>query len=118
MAICLTLLILLQSFSRELLVMDYALHKERITQLFCVNKDKPQLHCNGKCHLRRQLAQSAAEKKTPDRATKLKLDAALVPTRLVFTPAVVVLASAEYAVLVGSKYGHEAPSGIFRPPVS
>lgn len=26
-----------------------------ITELFCVNKEKPQLQCNGKCHLATQL---------------------------------------------------------------
>lgn len=26
-----------------------------ITELFCVNKEKPQLQCNGKCHLVTQL---------------------------------------------------------------
>jgi len=44
-------LVLLQTFSRELLVVDFALNRTTITARFCVNKARPLLHCNGKCHL-------------------------------------------------------------------
>ena len=50
-----TVLILLQSFSQELLVVNYQVNKTRITRLFCVNKARPRLHCNGKCYLAQQL---------------------------------------------------------------
>lgn len=33
----------------------YELNKKAITEQFCINKNKPQLHCNGKCHLKKQL---------------------------------------------------------------
>lgn len=33
----------------------YELDKEYITEQFCINKDKPALKCNGKCHLAAQL---------------------------------------------------------------
>ena len=60
------MLLLLQTFSRELVVLDYQVHKERITKLFCVNKDKPALHCNGKCHLAKQLGKTSdSESKAP-----------------------------------------------------
>lgn len=66
LAYFLSTLILLQTFSRELLVLDYQVHKERITEMFCVNKAKPLLQCNGKCHLGKQLRKAAdAESKAP-----------------------------------------------------
>lgn len=34
---------------------DYLLNKAEITELFCVNKEKPKLQCNGKCHLTQEL---------------------------------------------------------------
>ena len=37
------------------LFLDYQTHKQEITEKFCENKDKPDLHCNGKCHLKKQL---------------------------------------------------------------
>jgi hypothetical protein len=36
---------------------DYELNKDYITKNFCVNKAKPMMHCNGKCHMRKELAQ-------------------------------------------------------------
>ena len=33
----------------------YELNKRSITEQYCVNKNKPQMHCNGKCHLKKQL---------------------------------------------------------------
>ena len=66
LAYFLTALVLLQTLGQEVLVVDYQLHKARITALYCVNKARPQLHCNGKCHLAQKLRQAdAAEKKAP-----------------------------------------------------
>lgn len=33
----------------------YGLNINYIIEKYCVNKDKPELHCNGKCHLAKQL---------------------------------------------------------------
>lgn len=41
----------------------YILDSENFVELFCVNKDKPELKCNGKCELAKMLQQ---EKSTPD----------------------------------------------------
>ncbi|MCD8528555.1 MAG: hypothetical protein LRY27_00890 [Chitinophagales bacterium] len=27
-------------------------YQKQLTETFCVNKDKPEMHCNGKCHLK------------------------------------------------------------------
>jgi len=36
-------------------VWDYFMNYDDIVENKCVNKDKPQMHCNGKCHLRKEL---------------------------------------------------------------
>jgi hypothetical protein len=47
-------------------VVDYALHKEYIAKVLCENKDKPAMHCNGKCHLMKQIKKaSEAERGNP-----------------------------------------------------
>ncbi|WMI67715.1 hypothetical protein [Mangrovimonas sp. YM274] len=33
----------------------YELNIDYIIETYCVNKDKPQLQCNGKCHLAKQM---------------------------------------------------------------
>ncbi len=34
---------------------DYMLNQGYIANFLCINKDKPELQCNGKCHLVKQL---------------------------------------------------------------
>ena len=46
---------LVHTFSDVIIVVHYELNKQYITEHFCVNRDKPELHCNGKCHLKKQL---------------------------------------------------------------
>ncbi|MCB0538868.1 MAG: hypothetical protein KDE33_15245 [Bacteroidetes bacterium] len=46
----------------------YNIEKEYITKVFCVNKDKPELKCNGKCHLKKNLA-NAEEKQHDNKNT-------------------------------------------------
>jgi hypothetical protein len=48
-------LLLQQTFSREVLVVDFTLHRATITARFCVNKARPQLHCDGTCYFAKQL---------------------------------------------------------------
>jgi hypothetical protein len=40
-------------------VLDYMLHKEQIASVYCENKNKPAMHCNGKCHLMKQIKKAA-----------------------------------------------------------
>jgi hypothetical protein len=57
-AISLVLLLSMQ-VSRELLTgIWYWLNETEITAQFCVNKEKPALMCNGKCHLKKTLEAS------------------------------------------------------------
>ena len=35
--------------------LDYMIRKDSIIEKFCVNKAKPEMHCNGKCHLEKQI---------------------------------------------------------------
>lgn len=51
-------LFLLPQFSNTILWVNYELNKKAITEEFCVNKEKPELKCNGKCHLAEQLTKS------------------------------------------------------------
>ena len=36
----------------------YWLSQDYITEKFCVNKDKPELQCNGKCHMKDMVAEN------------------------------------------------------------
>ena len=44
-------------------VAAYIINYNYITKVLCVNKAKPQMHCNGKCHLMKELAKAAEQEK-------------------------------------------------------
>ncbi len=52
MLVCLALF---QGAGRLLLVGNYLVNKDFIAQNYCENKARPELHCEGKCHLKKQL---------------------------------------------------------------
>ena len=44
-------------------VIEYAVNYEYISKVLCENKAKPMMHCNGKCHLMKELAKAAENEK-------------------------------------------------------
>lgn len=66
-AIFLTLCILVQTFSSSLIQVGFWLNQSYIAENLCVNKDKPMMHCNGKCYLTKQLKEQQQQKQqAPD----------------------------------------------------
>lgn len=43
----------------SVIVVNYELKKAEITEMFCINKDRPEMACQGKCHLKKQLREQA-----------------------------------------------------------
>lgn len=54
-----------QIFSKTFIVADYYINKDFIATTLCINKDKPQLHCEGKCQLKKQLEKEDKKEKSP-----------------------------------------------------
>lgn len=42
-------------------VLNYVVNYEYITKELCENKEKPEIECNGKCHLKAELAKASEE---------------------------------------------------------
>lgn len=62
-AFTLVVALLISSAAKTMLLADYLLNKEYIAKVLCINRDKPEMHCNGKCHLAKQLkAQEEGER--------------------------------------------------------
>ncbi|MGZ4033428.1 MAG: hypothetical protein ACXVPU_10980 [Bacteroidia bacterium] len=67
--------ILLQNFGNTSILIHYQLNKDYISKNLCENKNKPMMHCNGKCHLMKQLAeQSKKESNSPFQNLKEKFE--------------------------------------------
>jgi len=50
-------------------VIEYGVNYDYISKVLCENKAKPMMHCNGKCHLMKELAK-AAETDNPKSSDK------------------------------------------------
>ena len=52
-------------------VLDYIINYQHISQDLCVNKDKPEMHCNGKCHLKKEIKKVLGEENPEQKKTTL-----------------------------------------------
>ena len=64
--------IVMQTLSSFIIILNYELNTGYITQNFCENKNKPQLHCNGQCHLNKQLQKQEKNENAPANPIKEK----------------------------------------------
>ncbi|UNY98196.1 hypothetical protein MQE36_14030 [Zhouia spongiae] len=56
-------------------VVDYVINYEYISEVLCENKDRPELHCDGKCYLSKMLAQESNKNdKNPFEGKQLKTE--------------------------------------------
>jgi 5-methylthioribose kinase len=54
-------------------IVEYIANYDYISKVLCVNKNKPAMACNGKCHLMRELAKAAEnEKPVSDKKAAVK----------------------------------------------
>ncbi|SEU07576.1 hypothetical protein SAMN04487998_3762 [Hymenobacter actinosclerus] len=120
LAYLLTSLLLLQTLEQELLVVNYELNQARITARYCVNKARPQLKCNGKCHLAKQLRQAEDDSnKAPAGSTRLKFELVPAPARFVLAaPRCWPSTPARYAAPAAPRYADAPARGVFRPPLA
>jgi len=50
------MLVLCQAFSKWIMLAEYNIWKDYITEHLCENRYRPSLHCNGKCVLMKKMA--------------------------------------------------------------
>lgn len=48
-------LLVFSNLSRIWILIDFKVNQDFIAKVLCINKDKPELQCNGKCHLASQI---------------------------------------------------------------
>lgn len=53
-------------FRPVLPVLEYAVNYDYIKTMLCINREKPELHCNGKCYLMRKMALAAETERSSD----------------------------------------------------
>ncbi len=57
----LAMLLLVSSFSASFVHVAFSVNRTFIIKQLCENRSRPQMHCNGKCYLRKQLKQQQSQ---------------------------------------------------------
>ncbi len=64
--ILLAIVVLLQSMPTWLMYVAHQVNKDKVINELCVNKAKPALKCNGKCHLNKKIKQEIDKQQQND----------------------------------------------------
>lgn len=82
-AICLLTALLMNTFSRVAVYSGFKRNRQYIAKTLCENRNKPQLHCNGRCYLAKKIKQAEEkEKRQEEQDQKPVLPAALLSDTL------------------------------------
>lgn len=100
-------------------VLDYIINYDYIAKELCENKAKPEMHCNGKCHLMKELAKaSEGEKQQDKKNVHQELELLFCEPVAAFEFAVVVTIPAKRVQpLYNNLYSHQDTVSVFHPPV-
>jgi len=101
---------------------EYKLNKKYIAKVLCVNKDKAQMQCNGKCHLKKQLEKANStpghhQQKQSQTAAPLKSDTVVIILYLLKHQYTNVIKYEKKTPHINN-YEFEFTSDVFHPPKS
>ncbi|MBL1222046.1 hypothetical protein JET18_14425 [Chryseobacterium sp. L7] len=118
--ICSIFLTLYMVFRPLIPLMEYAVNYDYISTTLCVNKSKPELHCNGKCYVSKELAKTNDSDSSPLNKTKNSgqkvLDICTLPEIAVVQKAEKFFSS-DFSFLYETAYSFLFLKYIFKPPV-
>ncbi|MEZ5018396.1 MAG: hypothetical protein R2800_15150 [Flavipsychrobacter sp.] len=120
LAIALLISISYQFVAKMGVIAWYEINKEYIAAELCENKDKPQLQCNGKCYLKKQIDKvedsgDATNKNLPTKNKKTELSEYVLTTQVLcvcYTSKDIVTFHDKYNAPRGTQY----ITSVFHPP--
>ncbi len=115
-AIFLTFAIFIQTFSTFIIKADFYINQSYIAKNLCVNKDKPMMHCNGKCYLSKKLKQQDGSQTPVSRTEKFDAQPFFIPNVFLLKNTYTLLQH-HYFTKDENKVSSFSPS-IFHPPAA
>jgi hypothetical protein len=116
-AILITFLFLVKPISP---VLSYFINYEYITNELCENQDKPEMECNGKCHLKKELAKASSEESSTSKdkksVNKQEIEVLNYQNAIYFEIKKSVFNVADISTYYFNNYFHLISSQIFHPP--
>lgn len=103
------------NFSRFFVYAGFELNRNYIATKLCENRNKPQLHCNGKCYFMKKLKQAEDKQNTEDRQAQKNLFQEAnynQPVKVKFYPVLLSVTKVpNYRIKLPQQ-----PASIFQPP--
>jgi len=66
--------VMLITFSKSIIALQYELNKKFIAATLCENRNKPMAHCNGHCHLKKTMSSDEQKENAPGNSIKNVLE--------------------------------------------
>jgi hypothetical protein len=107
---------LMQTFSKAVIVVDFYANQDVIARTLCENRDKPMLHCCGRCQLRKRLAREDNEKNSPERKPENKNPSLFTAAHTLIGISHLLLPPIRYAPSPSDNQTFDQPSFCFHPP--
>lgn len=103
-------------------VLDYWVNYKYIATELCENQDQPKLECNGKCHLKKELAKAATEEsstsKDKKQVSKQEIEILFYQETFQLAAKKTIVVSTAIPTYYFNNYSHLNSSQIFHPPTS
>lgn len=100
-------------------VLEYIINYDYIANVLCENKEKPELHCNGKCHLMKELAKASEDEKPVSGKKSFHQETEVLfiqPLHNISFRVFILPESNKVAILCNNNYSLLAETSIFHPP--
>ncbi|MEN3322715.1 hypothetical protein VP395_03185 [Mariniflexile soesokkakense] len=100
----------------------FELNIDAIIQKYCVNKDKPEFQCNGKCHLATQLSETSNKNDDSNKSLRAVFES-FIPVFISISQDIkfnnpVIDASKKDSFCYGNTYFFLHESKAYKPPIS
>jgi hypothetical protein len=111
------LIFLIQSFEVILITTNFKLNQDFFAEI-CTNKDKPEMKCHGKCHLKKQIEQSEQNRSEKEEVKTEKEIQIFLSIAILFLPTVHPKISNTLSASTSILPPKKCFTAIFRPPKS
>lgn len=105
------------TFSRAVIVVDFYANQDLIAKTLCENRDRPMMHCCGRCQLRKRLAhQDNQDKNNPERRIENRTETLFIEEGSAFLSAPFRVSGINPYPLIPTKAPVDRAFAIFHPP--
>lgn len=109
---------MVRPFTQVYYLIDYKLRQNYIANVLCVNKNKPQLNCNGKCYLAKRLKAVEEKEKQAHHQAFEKFELPIIICEEIFQPSFAYIHKLQLKPIhtYSFHYSTQYINRFFRPP--